>query len=225
MENEQVTQQVSPKEVGSPYETTQVELNVENVTTFLASNISVLESILETDVATPILQKIKDKAVTQGIETFKAKSLDKLVNQKLAELNPEESEVDKVRREMQAQFDAMALEKEQARLELVKLNYITESGLPRDYANFIQGDTDEAIRSSIDELVQLRTNDLNVGVAAEIQTRFKENAHTPNGESKVTPTSKQFSEMTMAEKVQLQATNPILYAQLRDSAFANSLKK
>jgi len=189
-------------------------LSAENVTAFIENNPSMLKELMEKDFAKPILQSKMDSHFTKSLDTWKTNNLDSLINEKVNELYPAETESDKQLRALQQQVNDMKAEKQRSDLEVVKRDIISEQQINSKFTEFIFGSSNEEINANAVKLKELITEQINQGV----ELRFKESSHTPKittSNSKSNSSQlEEFDKMTIAQRTQLKRENPSLYSEL-----------
>ena len=112
-----------------------------------------VKSFLETDEnGKKYLQSFSDTRVTQGIETFKANNLAKLVEEEMKKLNPQLDTKDLKIQELQNKFDA--LEKEKVRESNLNkgLKMAAEKKLPADLIPYFLGQDEQSTISNLSNL-------------------------------------------------------------------------
>ncbi|MFC7442724.1 DUF4355 domain-containing protein [Laceyella putida] len=98
------------------------------------------------------LQAEKDRAVTKGIETWKNNNLDKLVQDKLNELNPPETEAEKRLRKLEQELEKERNERVRESLRNKAYKQATEKGLPVELLDFLVADTEESTMENLSTL-------------------------------------------------------------------------
>jgi hypothetical protein len=197
---------------GSTPPPTPPTLSAENVTAFLSENPNILGDILKTEVAKPYVQPLVDSHFSKGLETWKANNLDKIVNERVESLFPNETPQAKQMRELQAQIDRINGEKQQAVMGTFTTQELVNNNLPTQFARFLQGNDEATTRANISDFQTMFTQHLN----GTVDSKFKQMSHTPQtspsigGDSQV----KEVGKMSYAERLALYQSNPNEYNRL-----------
>jgi len=121
------------------------------------------------------LQREKDKHFTKSLETWKANNLTALVDAKVKELYPDETEESKRIRALEQKL----AEKEEAEKRQMLLNkaltVATEKKLPTQLVEFLLGEDEEKTLANIAKLEEV----FEPHIAARVDERFKENGYQP----------------------------------------------
>lgn len=133
------------------------------------------KAYLETDEGKKLIKPIVDKAVTQGIETWKANNLDRLVEELHDKKFPAEDERDKRLREIEAKLEASERNAKRKELIAYAIKTATEKGLPVGVIERFVGDDETATAANIDEFEQIYRD----SVTAEVEKRFKAGGGKP----------------------------------------------
>lgn len=113
----------------------------------------------------------KDRAVSQGIETFKGKSLPKLIEEELkkksnAGLTPEQIQL----KEMQKQLDEMKAEKTRVEMSNKYSKVLNEKGLSADLVDFVLGTDDDSTIANIEKI----NNIISTVVNNQVKTKLNQ---------------------------------------------------
>lgn len=188
-----------------------VEVNQEVVTKFIAENPDYLNNILATELAQKALQPKLDSHFSKSLETWKANNLDKIVDERVSALYPNETPQAKQMRELQRQIDAINGEKEKAIMSTKTLNILAEEGLPNSFAKFLQGNDEASTRANIQEFKFEFTSALN----GSVDSKFKQFAHQPQTQTtEVKAANTDVSKMSYADRMSLYQSNPKEYERL-----------
>ena len=109
-----------------------------------------VEEFLETDEGKRLLQPRLDKHFTKGLESWKENNLDKLVNEKLTELNPEETPEQKEIRELRERLDKAERDKQRQELLTKVTAKLSEKKLPTDLASLLITGGEETLESNLE---------------------------------------------------------------------------
>ncbi|NWF39998.1 DUF4355 domain-containing protein [Bacillus sp. 8A6] len=129
-----------------------------------------VKGFLETEEGKKVLQPRLDQHFTKGLETWKANNLEKIVEEEVSKRNPsktpEQIEVEKLRKEIEAEKAARNRET----LVNKALKAADEKKLPKDVIDFFIGENEE---STIENLGKLEES-FNAAVQAAVDAKFKE---------------------------------------------------
>jgi uncharacterized protein YbcC (UPF0753/DUF2309 family) len=156
------------------------------------------------------LQPVLDSHFSKSLETWKSNNLDKLVNEKMAKLNPQESAEQKMIRELQEQVNNIKQEKTK---QEIKAQALQESeGLPKSLVDFLITDDIQSTRYNL----TLAQNEINALIQKEVEKKLGEGSIPKNTTLSNTTsiTKEQFNKMTHKQRVELYNTNPNLYNSL-----------
>ena len=126
------------------------------------------------------MQSYTDAKVTKGIETYKEKTLPKLIADEkeklIAELNPKETEAQKEARLLKERLDKV--EHESKRKDLINLatKKAVELKLPLGIIDRFLGEDEEATLKNIDLLAK----EYNEAIKTEVESKFKGDGRTPH---------------------------------------------
>lgn len=195
----------------APTEDIKVELETEDITAYIASNPDYVKSLLGTDLLQKELQPKLDSHFSKSLETWKANNLDKIVDERVSALYPNETPQAKQMRELQRQIDAINGEKEKAVMATKTLNILAEEGLPNSFAKFLQGSDEATTRAMVQEFKFEFQSALN----GTVDSKFKQFAHNPQAQqTEVKPANKDASKMSYADRMSLYQSNPKEYERL-----------
>lgn len=196
---------------GNPDGGQQPTLSAENVTAFLAENPNLLTSILDTDVAQKAIQPKLDSHFSKSLETWKANNLDKIVNERVETLFPNETPQAKQMRELQAQIDKINAEKQRAEMANVTTNLLVQEQIPTQFARFLQGADEATTRANISDFKHEFMTALN----GTVDSKFKSYSHQPqaNTDTQKSQTT-DVNKMSYQERMALYKSNPNEYNRL-----------
>lgn len=188
------------------------QLSAEHVTAFIAENPSILGELLKQDFAKPVIQPITDSHFSKSLETWKANNLDKIVNERVETLFPNETPQAKQMRELQAQINQINQEKSKAEMATKTLTWLSEEGLDPSFARFLQGQDEVTTRANISDFKHQYTTALN----GTVDQKFKQFGHNPqaNQQSASNNQVKDPSKMSYAERMALFQNNPNEYKRI-----------
>lgn len=168
---------------------------------------------LETDEGKKLLQPKLDKYHSQGLKSWKENNLQKLIEAEISKQFPEETEEQKLIRQLKSEKDALLAEKKQAELVSYAKGLASEYGVNAKLVERFVG-ADEAETKSLMELYRdVYSADLKSGVDAKLTDtdntpQFKNNGNNP------IITKNDFHKMSYSERLNLFTENPTLYAEL-----------
>ncbi|MCY1093979.1 DUF4355 domain-containing protein [Bacillus safensis] len=129
-----------------------------------------VKGFLETEEGKKVLQPRLDQHFTKGLETWKANNLEKIVEEEVSKRNPsktpEQLEVEKLRKEIEAEKAARNRET----LVNKALKAADEKKLPKDVIDFFIGENED---STLENLSKLEES-FNAAVQAAVDVKFKE---------------------------------------------------
>jgi hypothetical protein len=161
-------------------------------------------------------QSTLDTKVSQGINTFKEKTLPGLIQEELKKANnPNKTPEQIALEELQAKFIALEAEKAKADMASKYTKILTEKGLSVDLLDIILGSDDETTNTNIDRVSTI----INSLSDAKVSEKIKDTAYVPpgnkNGENK-NPWSR--DNFNLTEQGNILRENPALAKQLMASA-------
>lgn len=108
-----------------------------------------VEGFLETDEGRKLLQPRLDQYFTKGLNTWKEKNLEKLVEERVKELYPEETEEQKRIRALEKKIEEAERRERQKELLNKAILAATEKGLPTDMVQFFVGEDEDTTLSNL----------------------------------------------------------------------------
>lgn len=137
------------------------------------------------------LQQYGDTRVTTGIDSWKKNNLQKLIDDAVAKANPQETEEQKMIRELREKFEQSEKERTREALKNKALKIVTDKKLPDDLLDFFIGQDEETTLKNLelyDKVVNGRISDgIQKGIEEKIKGGYKPPTHTddPVDESKM----------------------------------------
>lgn len=130
-----------------------------------------VEGFLDTEEGKKLLQPRLDQYFTKGLNTWKEKNLEKLVEERVKELYPEETEEQKRIRALEKKIEET--ERAAKRQELLNkaVKQATEKGLPSDIVDFFLGEDEETTLSNL----SMFEEKYNEAVQKAVDAKFKAN--------------------------------------------------
>ncbi|NFF59840.1 DUF4355 domain-containing protein [Clostridium botulinum] len=122
-----------------------------------------------------LIDSIKDQHLTKGLETWKANNLQKLIDEKVKEMYPDEDPKDTELAKLKQEMEDMKKEKVKEQLTNKALKIATEKGLPADLVDFFIGQDEENTNKNLETLEKVFTEKLE----STVKERLKDNSYTP----------------------------------------------
>lgn len=142
------------------------------------------------------LQSETDRVTTKGIETWKQNNLDGIVDAKIKELYPDESEDSKLLKKLQADLDAEKQARVREGLRNKALSTASEKNLPTNLVDFFLGQDEESTVANLTAFEQT----FQQAIQAQVEGKFKQNGYNPKPPASGTAfTKEQLSGMSEAE--------------------------
>jgi hypothetical protein len=135
-----------------------------------------VEVFLNSEEGRKMLQPKMDKHFSKGLETWKQNNLQGLIDEKVKELNPTETEEQKQLRALEDKLTAMEQEKNLASMKANATRELGSKGLPVGMADLLVADSQEVTRDRINMFEAEFKN----AVKEEVAKRLKETGGTPN---------------------------------------------
>ncbi len=130
-----------------------------------------VEGFLETDEGKRLIQPRLDSHFTKGLETWKANNLDALVDAKVKELYPEETEEQKRIRKLEKELEDQKTAAQREKLLNKAVSYASEKQLPADVVEFFIGEDEEATMKNLGAFEEK----YNAALQKAIESKFQEN--------------------------------------------------
>ncbi|WP_050607257.1 DUF4355 domain-containing protein [Clostridium niameyense] len=121
------------------------------------------------------VDSLKDQHLNKGLETWKQNNLQKLIDEKIKELYPEDDPKDTELKKLQQEMENMKKEKIKEQLTNKALKIATEKGLPTDLVDYFIGQDEESTNKNLETLEKVFTDKLETTV----KERLKDNSYTP----------------------------------------------
>lgn len=115
----------------------------------------------------------KDKAVTEGIEGFKKKGMQKLIDEAVRAKSNEGKTPEQIAlEELQAKVTTLEKEKTRAELSNKYTKTLSEKGLSADLLDFVFNENEEVFNSNLEKIGNIITTQVNDGVNSKLTTSF-----------------------------------------------------
>lgn len=176
-----------------------------------------VSSFLKTDEGLGVVAPMIDQSVSKGINAWKEKNLENIVQERLAELNPAETPEQKQLKQMQAQMAAIQKDKQMLEMHGVAQEALAKAGLPASLAGYVLSDNPEAVKHKVSELdieiqniVSGLVDQKVAGIAAKAAPTNSDDMSNIGGSKTV----ERLTDLTVEEATELARTNPAKYRQL-----------
>ncbi|AGF28226.1 MULTISPECIES: DUF4355 domain-containing protein [Bacillus amyloliquefaciens group] len=130
-----------------------------------------VEGFLETDEGKRLIQPRLDSHFTKGLDTWKANNLDALVDAKVKELYPEETEEQKRIRKLEKELEDQKTAAQREKLLNKAVSYASEKQLPADVVEFFIGEDEESTMKNLGAFEEK----YNAALQKAIESKFQEN--------------------------------------------------
>lgn len=176
-----------------------------------------VSSFLKTDEGLSVVAPMIDQSVSKGINAWKEKNLENIVQERLAELNPAETPEQKQLKQMQAQMAAIQKDKQMLEMRGVAQEALAKAGLPASLAGYVLSDNPEAVKHKVSELdieiqniVSGLVDQKVAGIAAKAAPTNSDDMSNIGGSKTV----ERLTDLTVEEATELARINPAKYRQL-----------
>ncbi|MCY9367690.1 DUF4355 domain-containing protein [Bacillus spizizenii] len=130
-----------------------------------------VEGFLETDEGKRLIQPRLDSHFTKGLDTWKANNLDALIDAKVKELYPEETEEQKRIRKLEKELKDQKTAAQREKLLNKAVSYASEKQLPADVVEFFIGEDEESTMKNLGAFEEK----YNAALQKAIESKFQEN--------------------------------------------------
>lgn len=176
-----------------------------------------INEYLDSEEGKKVIQPKMDKYFSKGLDTWKNNNLQKLIDEAVANANPQETPEQKAIRELTDKLNKAEKEKHMEALKLKAHAEANSLGLPAELVNYFVADTEEATKEN------LKAFDLQFKSAIEsaVETKLKQSGQTPQapqsqGKGNEEITKEDFLSMNYKERLELFNTNKELYNTLAE---------
>jgi len=178
-------------------------------------NTKTVETFLHTPEGEKVVAPIKDAYASKAIEGWKNKNLDRIIQEKVQELNPPESKEQRELQAMQQRLAAIEKDKQALEQQQVAAEELSKLGLPSNFASYIVGDSTEVTKHKAKSLEVEISNFVKQTTDTALQQYGAQTAPV-NVDSATTQnySNQDPYEMGVEEAIRLQNENPVLYAKL-----------
>lgn len=138
-----------------------------------------VKGFLDTEEGKKLLQPRLDQNFTKGLETWKTKNLETLINGELAKRNPAQTEEQKRIAALEKELQDQKKEAQKEKLTNFAMKHATDKKLPTDLINFFLAEDEDATTANLGKFEEVFTKAVQAGVEA----KFKENGRDINNGS------------------------------------------
>ncbi|MED5046505.1 DUF4355 domain-containing protein [Bacillus siamensis] len=130
-----------------------------------------VNGFLDTEEGKRLIQPRLDSYFTKGLDTWKANNLDALVDAKVKELYPEETEEQKRIRKLEKELEDQKTAAQREKLLNKAVSYASEKQLPADVVEFFIGEDEESTMKNLGAFEEK----YNAALQKAIESKFQEN--------------------------------------------------
>ena len=130
-----------------------------------------VNGFLDTEEGKRLIQPRLDSHVTKGLDTWKANNLDALIDAKVKELYPEETEEQKRIRKLEKELEDQKTAAQREKLLNKAVSYASEKQLPADVVEFFIGEDEESTMKNLGAFEEK----YNAALQKAIESKFQEN--------------------------------------------------
>ncbi|MED4820491.1 DUF4355 domain-containing protein [Bacillus atrophaeus] len=157
-----------------------------------------VEGFLETDEGKRLIQPRLDSYFTKGLETWKSNHLEGLVDSKVKELYPEETEEQKRIRKLEKELEDQKTAAQREKLLNKAVSYASEKQLPSGVVEFFIGEDEDSTMKNLGVFEEKYT----AALQAAIDGKFKENGRDIDSGSS-TPTNQNLDISSLAAEASI----------------------
>ena len=141
-------------------------------------NDSSVKSYLETESGKKLLQPIVDSNFTKGLETWKTNNLDKIVNAKIKELNPEKDEKDIRINDLAKQLEEMKRTANREKMLNYAVSLANSKGLPTEIVSYFLAEDEDTTKENLLQLEKV----FSAAVSNNVDNKLKNQYIPPIGD-------------------------------------------
>ncbi|MGE0912339.1 DUF4355 domain-containing protein [Bacillus atrophaeus] len=157
-----------------------------------------VNGFLDTDEGKRLIQPRLDSYFTKGLETWKSNHLDGLVDSKVKELYPEETEEQKRIRKLEKELEDQKTAAQREKLLNKAFSYASEKQLPADVVEFFIGEDEDSTMKNLGVFEEKYT----AALQTAIDGKFKENGRDIDSGSS-TPTNQSLDINSLAAEASI----------------------
>lgn len=156
-----------------------------------------IKDFLDTDDGQKLLQPRLDSYFTKGLNTWKENNLDKLVAEKLKEINPEQTPEQIELQQMKAELEEMKNAKIRESLKNTALTQATEKNIPTSLVDYLLGTDEETTTANLETFEEA----MKQYVDKQVKQRISDSSYEPpaDDESGKAFTKEQIASMSPEE--------------------------
>ncbi|WP_164670959.1 DUF4355 domain-containing protein [Virgibacillus doumboii] len=136
-----------------------------------------VEGFLDTPEGKKLLQPRLDQNFTKGLNTWKEKNLQKLIDEAVKEANPDETPEQKRIRELEEKIQQTEKESQHEKLMNKAVSHASEKGLPTDIVSFFIGEDEETTMKNLETLEEK----YNAAISKGVDEKFKKDGRKIDG--------------------------------------------
>ena len=137
-----------------------------------------VKSYLETESGKKLLQPIVDSNFTKGLETWKTNNLDKIVNAKIKELNPEKDEKDIRINDLAKQLEEMKRTANREKMLNYAVSLANSKGLPTEIVSYFLAEDEDTTKENLLQLEKV----FSAAVSNNVDNKLKNQYIPPIGD-------------------------------------------
>lgn len=139
-------------------------------------NVDNFKELIHTDKSfRSFMDSMKDRYSTKALETWKENNLQKLIDEKVKELYPEDDPKDLELKKVQQELERMKREAQTEKLRTVALKTASEKKLPTDLVDYFLGQDEDSTLENLNKLEKIMTSHLET----QVKERLKDNSYIP----------------------------------------------
>lgn len=174
-----------------------------------------VESFLKTSEGKKFIQPKYDTFFSNGLKTWKEKTLPTLIDEEIAKRNPEETPEQKRIRELEEKLNAQERNATVSQLKASTLQTLSEKELPSELVDLLPFESEEVTRNSVDKFEKM----FKKYVDTTVEKRLKSQGKTPqakqeNGFESTDMTKDKLLSMSVAESTAFYNENPELFRKI-----------
>ena len=139
-------------------------------------NVDNFKELIHTDKSfRSFMDSMNDRYSTKALETWKENNLQKLIDEKIKELYPEDDPKDLELKKVQQELERMKREAQTEKLRTVALKTASEKKLPTDLVDYFLGQDEDSTLENLNKLEKIMTSHLET----QVKERLKDNSYIP----------------------------------------------
>lgn len=139
-------------------------------------NVDNFKELIHTDKSfRSFMDSMNDRYSTKALETWKENNLQKLIDEKVKELYPEDDPKDLELKKVQQELERMKREAQTEKLRAVALKTASEKKLPTDLVDYFLGQDENTTLENLNKFEKIMTSHLET----QVKERLKDNSYIP----------------------------------------------